>query len=73
MPVFNEGKGLYTFYEKVTEVLVGLSDYQWKIVFVDDGSQDNSWQIITELADNNQHIKGLLLSRNLVIICHELS
>ena len=64
VPVFNEGKGLYTFYEKVTEVLVGLSDYQWKIVFVDDGSQDNSWQIITELADNNQHIKGLLLSRN---------
>lgn len=34
------------------------------ILFVDDGSKDRTWTIITELAQKNSHIKGLKLSRN---------
>ncbi len=64
VPVFNEGKGLHSFCDKVTEVLSSLTAYQWEIIFIDDGSQDNSWQVITELANDNQNVKGLLLSRN---------
>ncbi len=64
VPVFNEGKGLHIFCDKVTEVLSSLAAYQWEIIFIDDGSQDDSWQVITELANDNQNVKGLLLSRN---------
>ena len=64
VPVFNEGKGLHKFWAKLTEVLTTLVAYQWEIIFIDDGSQDDSWQVITELANANPKIKGLLLSRN---------
>ncbi len=64
VPVLNEGQGLPIFYEKVTEVLDKLVCYQWQIIFVDDGSEDNSWQIIQQLASIHPHISGLLLSRN---------
>jgi len=64
VPVFNEGEGLLIFCDKVTDVLSTLPDYQWEIVFVDDGSQDNSWQVISELSKVDKRVKGLLLSRN---------
>ena len=38
------------------------SDYE--IVIVDDGSEDNTWELIEKESRNNQRIKGLKLSRN---------
>ena len=35
-----------------------------KVVFVNDGSKDNTWDIIQDLANNNKCIEGLCLSRN---------
>ena len=65
VPVFNEGKSLQVFYHQVQKVLCTLLNYQWQIIFVDDGSKDNSWQIINELSSQNpQIVTGLLLSRN---------
>ncbi len=64
VPVFNEGEGLAVFYQEVKKVLSTLPDYQWQIIFVDDGSEDNSWQVISELSEQHQDVKGLLLSRN---------
>ena len=57
VPVFNEGEGLLIFCDKVTDVLSTLPDYQWEIVFVDDGSQDNSWQVISELSKVDKRVK----------------
>ncbi|HIE00810.1 MAG TPA: glycosyltransferase [Thiotrichaceae bacterium] len=64
VPVFNEGEGLAVFYQEVKKVLSTLPEYQWQIIFVDDGSEDNSWQVISELSEQHQDVKGLLLSRN---------
>jgi polyisoprenyl-phosphate glycosyltransferase len=64
VPVFNEGEGLIVFYQHVQQVLSTLEEYQWQIIFVDDGSEDNSWEVINQLSAEHEEIKGLLLSRN---------
>jgi dolichol-phosphate mannosyltransferase len=64
VPVFNESQSLYDFYSEIKKVLTTLSDYQWQIIFVDDGSKDDSWQVISKLKEQDNHVKGLLLSRN---------
>ncbi|MCH5184798.1 MAG: glycosyltransferase family 2 protein [Oscillospiraceae bacterium] len=35
-----------------------------RIVFVDDGSRDGTWEIINELSENNESIRGIKLARN---------
>ena len=42
----------------------GLISNQSKIVFVNDGSKDNTWRIIQELHDQNPLVQGINLSRN---------
>lgn len=45
-------------------VEAGLVSSESKIMFVDDGSKDNTWQIITRLACDDEIFRGLKLSRN---------
>ena len=42
----------------------GLCSEDSKVLFVNDGSKDNTWQIISELSKNNNRFKGIKLSRN---------
>ena len=60
-PVYNEAETLRTFYERVTKALAELP---FELVFVDDGSTDASAEIMAELADEDERVKAILLSRN---------
>ena len=40
------------------------NNYSYEIIFVDDGSTDNSWQVIEELSTKNPNIKGIKFQRN---------
>jgi glycosyltransferase involved in cell wall biosynthesis len=40
------------------------NNYSYEIIFVDDGSTDNSWQVIEELRSKNSNIKGIKFQRN---------
>jgi polyisoprenyl-phosphate glycosyltransferase len=62
-PVFNEAQGLPLFVERVEESLRGTG-LQYEIVLVDDGSQDDSWEVIADLAVKDPHVRGVELSRN---------
>jgi len=64
VPTFNESDNLLPFCESLNEVLKELGDYHWEIVFVNDGSSDNSWAIIQDLVVRDSRIKGVNLSRN---------
>jgi glycosyltransferase involved in cell wall biosynthesis len=43
---------------------MNANNYSYEIIFVDDGSSDNSWNIIEELRNKNPNIKGIKFQRN---------
>lgn len=64
IPCFNEEASLPLFYEEVTKVINKLNEYEWEIMFVNDGSLDNTLRIITQLYENDRRISYIDLSRN---------
>ncbi len=63
IPVFNERDSLPALYAEITAVArVGQLDTE--ILFVDDGSTDDSWRIIAELARDHAEIRGIRFRRN---------
>jgi polyisoprenyl-phosphate glycosyltransferase len=43
VPVYNESDNLEFLYSKLDEIFSTLSEYEWGLIFVNDGSVDNSW------------------------------
>ena len=64
VPAYNEGENIDSFHKAVCAVIGGLDDYTWEFLFVDDGSRDNTWQVIKELAERDTRVRGICLSRN---------
>lgn len=63
VPCYNEEELIEPFYNEVLKVLKD-SKLDWNILFVDDGSQDNTLIKIKELAEKNNNIKFISFSRN---------
>lgn len=64
VPCYNEQASLPHFYESVLNVIEPLNQYQWEILFIDDGSRDNTLSIIKEYAKKDDRISFVSLSRN---------
>jgi polyisoprenyl-phosphate glycosyltransferase len=62
--VYNEQDNLPTFYERLDRVLASLPGYEPEIIFVDDGSRDNSLAILRAFHERDRRIRILKLSRN---------
>ena len=62
-PVYNEEAGLPALYERVSAVMATVSE-TWELILVNDGSQDNSVGIITQLHEADSRVKGISFSRN---------
>ena len=62
VPVYNEEKELKPFYEKVKPIISSLN-YEYEFIFVDDGSKDNTPNILKELSQD-EVVKVITLSRN---------
>jgi dolichol-phosphate mannosyltransferase len=63
IPVYNEEQNIPLIAEEIKKVFADLS-YRYEIIFVNDGSKDNSFLEIYNLAQRDEHIKGLDFSRN---------
>ncbi len=64
IPIFNEEKNIEILSEKIETIFQGLPDYDYEIIFVNDGSTDNSYSKIVGIAKENHKIKLLDFSRN---------
>jgi len=63
VPVFNESEGIDRFHERCSAALALLQD-EHEIVYVDDGSKDDSWERLTAIAENDPHVRLVRFSRN---------
>ena len=65
VPCYNEEKALPLFYEELEKNIKTFSDnLDFEILFVNDGSKDNTLNIIKELAEKDNRIKYVSFSRN---------
>lgn len=63
VPCYNEQEALPYFYEKVTKVLQDMN-VSYELLFVNDGSKDNTLKILKDYAEKDEHVNYLSFSRN---------
>ena len=63
IPLKDEEESLPELSEWINRVM-NTNNYSYEIIFVDDGSTDNSWNIIEDLRNKNPNIKGIKFQRN---------
>jgi dolichol-phosphate mannosyltransferase len=70
IPIYNEEENIHELYTRLTAVLrklchdEGQTANVYEIILVDDGSTDNSWQLIKELHEKDPMVRGISFSRN---------
>ena len=64
VPCYNEEASLPLLYPELKKLMDKETDYEWEVLFVNDGSKDNSINIIKELRKNDKRICYVDLSRN---------
>ena len=63
VPLYNEEESLPELCAWISRVMKEHG-FTYEIILVDDGSTDNSWQIVTDLYEGNPHIRGIKFNRN---------
>ena len=63
IPLYNEADSLPELTAWIERVM-NEKGFSYEIIFVNDGSTDNSWDVIEELGSNNKNIRGIKFRRN---------
>jgi len=63
IPLLNEKESLVELTDSLKDVMKSYN-FSYEIIFIDDGSNDNSWDIIEELSSKSNTIKGIKFHRN---------
>ncbi len=63
VPLFNEDESLRELYEWIERVMHD-NHLSYEVIFVDDGSTDNSWKVINELSSEHPEVRGIKFRRN---------
>ena len=63
IPLLNEEESLQELYTWILKVMQS-NNYSYEILFLDDGSTDNSWTIIENFATTNPNVKGIRFMKN---------
>ncbi len=62
-PLFNEEATLPEFYRRVKESMAQTGE-SWELVLIDDGSQDQTAQIMQQIGQEDDHIRPVIFARN---------
>jgi len=63
IPLLNEDESLNELHDWIAKVMQS-NRYSYEILFIDDGSTDNSWEVIENLSKNNKNVKGIRFQKN---------
>jgi len=63
VPLYNEAESLPELHDWIVRVM-NQHQFSYEILFVDDGSSDESWEVIKRLSANNQAVRGFKFTRN---------
>lgn len=63
IPVYNEEANIQALYERLTGVMSKMGSH-YELVFINDGSRDQTFPLVRALAQTDQHVKYIHLSRN---------
>lgn len=63
IPIFNEEPNIELLYQRIRQVLENIK-YSWELIFVNDGSQDNSGNIVKQLREKDKRVKYIEFARN---------
>ena len=63
VPLYNEEESLPELYAWIERVM-NANGFSYEVIFVNDGSTDRSWQVIEQLAEKSDKVKGIKFRRN---------
>ena len=64
IPAYNEEESLPLLYDRLSKVILNLKNYEFELLFINDGSKDNTLKIIKELREKDSKISYIDFSRN---------
>lgn len=64
IPMYYEEEVANECYERMTKVLSNISNYEYEIIFVNDGSKDKTLEILEKIAQKDKNIKVISFARN---------
>lgn len=64
VPCYNEAETIEKFYDKINETVSELEDFDTRFIFIDDGSKDNTSDIIKKIANHDSRVAFVSFSRN---------
>jgi polyisoprenyl-phosphate glycosyltransferase len=63
IPIYNEEGNLQLLYERISKVAASITN-DYELIFINDGSRDNSLPLIVSMAQSDQHVRYINFSRN---------
>lgn len=64
VPCYNEEEALHYYYEEMSRVMTLMNNYEFELIFINDGSKDQTLQVIKELSEKDQRVRYVSFSRN---------
>ena len=64
IPAYNEEESLHLLYDRLNKVISNLENYEFEMLFINDGSKDNTLKIIKELREKDARVSYVDFSRN---------
>lgn len=64
VPMYCEEKVVNECYKRLTDVLYKIENYEYEIIFINDGSEDKTLELLEEIAKNDKNVKILSFARN---------
>jgi len=64
IPCYNEEASLPLLYPQLVKLMDKHTDYQWELMFINDGSTDDTLQLLRQMRDQDQRVNWVDLSRN---------